>query len=283
MSNLQKLPLAQLIKTGAIKDRFAQLLGHRSNIFATSIINATKDNPQLQKAEPLSIIQCALVAASLNLEVDKNLGQAWIVPYGQKAQFQIGWKGWVQLALRSGQFSKINVQNVYEGQLKEFNPFTEEIELDHTAKTSDEVVGYFAYFKLVYGYTKSLYWSKEEVEKHGARFSKTFGSKYGVWKTDFDAMARKTVLKNILSNWAPLDVNMQHAAKSDSRVINDAQSMDVDTSDEIFDDAVEVEDTAVIAPNIEEKIDSNFDLPSETAKKAKATKQPNTDPLGAED
>lgn len=132
----------------------------------------------LQKAEPMSVISSAMVAATLDLPVDKNLGYAWIVPYGGKAQFQLGYKGYIQLALRTGQYRNINVIEVYEGELQKWDRLTEEIELDFDEKKSDKVIGYTGYFELINGFKKTVYWSKEEIEKHKKKFSKSdFGWK----------------------------------------------------------------------------------------------------------
>jgi recombination protein RecT len=155
----------------------------------------------------------------LDLPIDKNLGFAWIVPYGSRAQFQLGYKGFVQLALRTGQYKNINVIEVKEGQLKAFNPLTEELELDFNEKESEKVIGYAAYFKLSNGFEKTVYWSIEKVKAHAKRFSKTFNN--GPWKTDFDEMAKKTVLKNTLRRWGILSIEMQTAFKTDQAAIND--------------------------------------------------------------
>ncbi|WP_199775458.1 recombinase RecT, partial [Microbulbifer pacificus] len=142
-----------------------------------------------------------------------NLGYAWIVPYGGKAQFQLGYKGYIQLALRTGQYRNINVIEVYEGELKSFNRLTEEIELDFENRESDKVIGYTGFFELINGFRKTVYWSKEEIEKHKKKFSK---SDFG-WKNDWDAMAKKTVIRNMLNKWGILSVDMQKGMVEDNR------------------------------------------------------------------
>jgi recombination protein RecT len=166
----------------------------------------------LQKAEPMSVISSAMIAATLDLPVDKNLGYAWIVPYGGRAQFQLGYKGYIQLALRSGQYRFINVTPIHEGELKKWNPLTEEIEIDFEERKSDVIVGYAAYFELLNGFRKTIYWTREQVEKHRKKFSK---SDFG-WKNDWDAMAMKTVLKSLLSKWGILSIEMQKAVIEDN-------------------------------------------------------------------
>lgn len=207
------LPLKELLNTPTMKKRFEELLQSRAPQFITSIINLYNSDPALQKCEPMSIISSALVAASLNLPIDRNLGYAWIIPYNdgksktKKAQFQLGYKGYIQLALRTGQYRYINAIPVYEGELKKWNRLTEEIELDFEAKKSDVVIGYAGYFELINGFRKTVYWTKEQIELHRKRFSK---SSFG-WDNDYDAMALKTVIKNMLSKWGILSIEMQQA------------------------------------------------------------------------
>lgn len=201
------ITLKALLNSDSVKKRFEEVLGKRSQQFATSILNLYNSETQLQKCEPMSIISSAMVAASLDLPVDKNLGYAWIIPYGNRAQFQLGYKGYIQLALRTGQYKHINVIEVYEGELQKWNRLTEEFEIDFDKKVSDNVVGYAAYFELINGFKKTVYWTKEEVERHRKRFSK---SDFG-WKNDWDAMAKKTVLKNMLAKWGILSIEMQKA------------------------------------------------------------------------
>jgi recombination protein RecT len=162
-----------------------------------------------------------------------------MVPYNKRegqgtrklAQFQLGWKGLVQLAMRTGQYKTINTAEVYEGELVGENRFTGEYEFNPKGKQSDKIIGYMAYFKLLNGYEKTLYWPKEKVEYHAKRFSKTFGSDYGIWNTDFDSMAMKTVLKALLSKFGILSVEMQTAIISDQAEIKDVDSMDVSYPD----------------------------------------------------
>ena len=171
------------------------------------------------------------MAATLDLPINQNLGFAWIVPYGNAAQFQMGWKGYVQLANRTGQYKAINVTEVYENQFTSFNRLTEELDADFSIVGSGSVVGYVAYFKLLNGFEKTVFWTTEEVKQHGAKFSKTFNQANGVWKTNFDAMAKKTVLKNTLAKWGILSIEMQNAVIADSAIINDVETLDVEYVD----------------------------------------------------
>jgi recombination protein RecT len=211
--------LKGLLASPTLKKRFEEILDKRAPQFMTSIVNLYSSDQTLQKCEPMSVISAAMVAATLDLPVDKNLGYAWIVPYGNKAQFQIGYRGYIQLALRTGQYKSINVIEVYEGELKKWNRLTEELEIDFDAKTSDAVIGYAAYFELVNGFRKTVYWTKEQVEKHRQKYSKSGHS----WKENYDAMAMKTVLRNMLAKWGILSIEMQNAFNEDEKEVREVK------------------------------------------------------------
>lgn len=210
-----------LLNSPAVMKRFEEVMGKRANQFTSSILNLYNSEKMIQKAEPMSVISAAMVAATLDLPVDKNLGYAWIVPYGGKAQFQLGYKGYIQLALRTGQYRNINVIEVYEGELKKWDRLTEELELDFENRKSDKVIGYTGYFELINGFRKTVYWSKEEIEKHKKKFSK---SDFG-WKNDYDAMAKKTVIRNMLNKWGILSIDMQKAYVEDVSVPSQRQEV----------------------------------------------------------
>ncbi|WP_144498715.1 recombinase RecT [Bacillus pumilus] len=221
----QGTTLKSLLSSPTVMNRFEEVLGKRAPQFTTSILGLYNSEKMLQKAEPMSVISSAMVAATLDLPVDKNLGYAWIVPYGGKAQFQLGYKGYIQLALRTGQYKFINCIPIREGELQKWNPLTEELDIDFEKRKSDSVIGYAAYFELLNGFRKTSYWPKVDVEKHKKRFSK---SDFG-WKNDWDAMALKTVLKAILSKWGILSVEMQSALKEDG----EEQRERIDITDEM--------------------------------------------------
>lgn len=213
----QSLGLKGLLSAPTMKKKFEEIQGKRAPQFMTSLLNIYSNDSYLQKADPMSIVTSAMVAATLDLPIDKNLGYAWIVPYydkklgGQAAQFQLGYKGYIQLALRTGQYKAINVIEVREGELIKWNRLTEELELDLEATESDEVIGYCGYFRLTNGFEKTVYWTKADIEAHKKKFSK---SDFG-WKNDWHAMAKKTVLRNLLSKWGILSIDMQTAATTD--------------------------------------------------------------------
>lgn len=217
--NPNDLPVKELLGSISFKKRFEEILDKRAPQFMASIVNLVNSDTGLQQCQPISVIQSCVMAATMNLPIDKNLGYAWIVPYKNKATFQIGYKGYIQLALRSGQYRAINVIDVHEGELIEWNPLTEEFKIDFKQKTSDAIIGYAGYFELLNGFRKAVYWSKEDIQGHRRRFSKTKSG--GVWDTDFDAMARKTVIRNMLSKWGILSIDMQMAESLETRQEDD--------------------------------------------------------------
>lgn len=219
-----QLATKQFFNSPSVKQKFEELLGKNAPSFITSVLQIVNSNALLQKAEPASVFNAAATAATLNLPINNNLGFAYIVPYGNKAQFQLGYKGFIQLAQRSGQFQKISATPIYEGQVKSADPLTG-YEFDFTKRDSNIVIGYAAYFRLLNGFEATLYMTVDEVKAHGQKYSKTF--KNGTWQTDFDAMATKTVIKLLLSRYAPLSIDMQKAIVSDQAVINDYNTSDV--------------------------------------------------------
>ena len=213
----------------AVVNRFTEVMGERSKQFVTSILSIANDNKLLANANPQSIMQAAMKAATLNLAIEPSLGFAYIVPYGQQAQFQLGYKGLIQLAIRSGQIRNINSGVIYENQFKSFDTFFEKLEVDFTIKGSGNVVGYFATLELVNGFKKLIYWDYDRVYAHGKRFSKSFAK--GPWKTDFDAMAQKTLLKALIGTYAPLSQEMEQAVVFDNQT-EDKISQPVDVTPE---------------------------------------------------
>lgn len=210
---------ADFLKKDSIQLRFHELMQNRAPQFLTSILALYNNDAALRKADPVSIVQSAMIAASLDLPIEKNFGYAWIIPYKNwktnetKAQFQMGYKGYIQLALRSGQYEKINVITVYEGQLVDWDDLTENFVYDRTQKKSDKVIGYAAFFKLLSGFVKTVYWTKEEVERHRIEFNKAKNPEElsGAWASNYNAMAMKVVLNNLLKKWGILSVDLRTA------------------------------------------------------------------------
>ena len=236
------LTTKSLFERDDVKSKFSEMLGKRATSFITSVLQIAAQNSQLAKADPMSIYQAAAVAATLDLPLNANLGFAYIIPFNTSfknekgtwdkkcvAQFQMGYKGFIQLAQRSGQFKSIYASAIYEGQIVSENPL-EGYEFDFTKK-GDKVIGYAAKFKLLNGYEATMYMTIEQLKKHGLKYSKTFGNDKGLWNTDFEGMAIKTVLKLLLSKFAPLSVDMQRAVITDQAVINNHETIDVTYSD----------------------------------------------------
>lgn len=225
-----RLTVKNLFAKDEVKNKLQEILGKRSTQFVTSVLQIVNSNELLKNADPMSVYNSAMLAATLDLPLNNNLGFAYIIPYNNKgkveASFQIGYKAFVQLAQRSGQFKTISAAPIYEGQIVSENPLTG-YEFDFSKKTSEKIIGYAAYFELLNGFQKTIYRSNEELEKHAKRFSQTYRKGFGLWKDDFHSMALKTVLKEILSKYAPLSVEMQKAVVSDQAVVKDAETMDV--------------------------------------------------------
>ena len=234
MSNL--VQVKEIFGRDSVIKSLKAMIGSKAQGFATSVLSAVNNNKLLQAADANSIYTSAMVAASLDLPINPNLGFAAIVPYGRSAQFQIMTRGLIQLAIRSGQYAKICNSIVYDGQLVNQNPFTDDYEFDFNAKKSDKVIGYVAYFRTIGGFEKYFYMTKEEAEAHGKKYSKSYDS--GVWKTGFDSMALKTVLKLLLSKYGILSIEMQRAitldqaeVKGEINTIEDIDSAEVSYND----------------------------------------------------
>jgi len=224
-----------------VKKRFSDVLGEKAPQFMTSITNAIGNSNQLQKCDANSIMSSALVAATYDLPIDSNLGFAALVPYwdskskSYKAQFQMMYKGFVQLAIRSGVYENMNVSEVYEDELISYNPITGELQFisDFSECTQrrdgkkDKVIGYYAWFRLLTGFKKELFMTTEECRNHATQYSASYKKDLeknwtsSKWSTDFEAMAKKTVLKLLLSRWGVLSVEMQRAIQDDQKVYDE--------------------------------------------------------------
>lgn len=234
-NNTKVSGIKQLLDMDKYKKRINEIMGKKAAPFMASIVNVS-NLPSLKDAEPNSIISSAIVAATLDLPIDQNLGFAYIVPYNtkegnsyvKKAQFQMGYRGYIQLAMRTGQYKTINAIEIYKGEIKRVNRLTGEIEFndDEDLIDRDTVVGYMAYFKLLNGFEKTLYMTKEEMDKHAKKYSQSYSSSKkwvvdsSLWTTDFDGMAIKTVIKRLLSKYGILSVEMQNAITNDQAVMN---------------------------------------------------------------
>ena len=244
-SNVGKNTLKALVNADVTKKKFQEMLGNKAAGFLTSLINTTNGNAQLQQADPNSILKAGAIAATLDLPIDPNLGFAYIVPYNNKgkneAQFQMGYKGFVQLAIRTGQYKRINVTELYEGQFESYDPITDELKYNLDNRLSDEITHYVAYFQTINGFEKYNVMSKEEIENHAKKFSKTYSYKGSSWQTNFNTMAKKTVLKLLLSKFGILSIEMQTAQKADQAVIREFDKNNIEV--EYVDNENNVNDT----------------------------------------
>lgn len=233
-----------LLERPEVQKKFIEMLGDKAAGFTTSVLSAMNQNDMLRNAEPNSVYMSALMAASVNLPINSNLGFAYIIPYNVKtptgyvvkAQFQIGYKGFKQLALRTGEFSRITETDVREGELVENNRLTGEIRFDwiqdEAERLQKKIIGYVSYFRLNNGFESTFYMSLEKVTEHAKKYSQSFKKNYGVWKDDFDSMAMKTVCKLNLSKNAPLSIEHLHKAiAADQGVIKDAETLDIEYVD----------------------------------------------------
>ena len=236
--------LRELFNNPIIKTKIEQLVGKNSATFATSVMQIANSNTMLRTADPTSIFNAACMAATLNLPLQNGLGFAYIVPFKNnkerkvEAQFQIGYKGFIQLAQRSGQFKRLVALPVYKNQLlkKDFiNGF--EFDWEQEPEKDENPIGYYAYFKLVNDFSAELYMSHDDIVKHAQRYSQTFKKGFGVWHDNFESMALKTVLKLLLSKQAPLSVEMQQAVLADQAIVKDAKDGEFDYPDNHIQDA----------------------------------------------
>jgi recombination protein RecT len=229
--------LKSVLARDEVKKRMREILGKRSEQFGAALVQIVNQNYSLQKCDPNSILGVAMTAAALDLSVDPNLGEAHIVPYGDKATFQIGYIGFNQLAMRSGQYKNLGWKVVHEGELKRWEELSGELEVD-SSNPNGAVVGYAAKFKLINGFERGLYWTTEQCKKHAEKYSKAYkaginnaNKRDSVWWTDFDRGALKTVLKMLLKLWGPKSIQMQKAMKMDEAQIIDADSEIVEYPD----------------------------------------------------
>lgn len=237
MSNqvVKQQTIAAFLNRQNTREYLESILRERTGQFITSLVSMTNLTPQLAACDPKTLLSCGLKATSMNLPLDNNLGFAYAIPYNNKktgvteAQFQLGYRAFVQLAQRSGQYKTINVIDIRRGEFISWDTLTEELKLepinDPVKREAQPVVGYAGVFVLQNGFRKTTYWTRERAEKHAKRFSKTFAS--GPWQTDFDSMAKKVVLKDLLSKWGPLTTEMQEAITYDQAVIREENGQEV--------------------------------------------------------
>lgn len=226
-----QLTIQQYIKLPEVEARIQQRLKDNANEFIISLSNLVMQNTLIAKCEPKSLLMAAMQAAAMKLPINPSLGFAYVIPYRQKdgsylAQLQLGYKSFIQLAVRSGQFKTINVSDIREGELGDTDRLTGEIKFTWLREKREEakIIGYIAYMELVTGFKKVLYMSNQELEQHAGKYSQSYKSNratMNLWRDEFGTMASKTVLKLLLSRFAPMTTDMQTAQVSDQAVVTD--------------------------------------------------------------
>lgn len=227
----QNQGLSAYLTSDAVRKRINDVVGGKDGQrFISSIVSAVNANESLKECTPQSIFSAALLGESLKLSPSPQLGQYYLVPFngkekGKNAQFQLGYKGYIQLAIRSGQYKKLNVLAIKDGELVRFDPLTEEIEVnlieDEEVREEAKTTGYYAMFEYTNGFRKAIYWSKKKMEAHAKKYSKSYCKSSSVWQTNFDAMAYKTMLRQLISKWGIMSIDMVSALDADMAVINE--------------------------------------------------------------
>lgn len=247
----QKKGITSFLSSEAVKKQINDVVGGKNGQqFIASVVSAVNNTPALMECTNQSILSAALLGQALNLSPSQQLGQYYLVPYndrekGKVAQFQLGYKGYIQLAIRSGQYKKLNVVSIKEGELIKFNPLEEEIEVrlieDEEEREQAETIGYYAFFEYVNGFKKAIYWSKKKMENHALKYSagyrndKNKGTAYTFWAKDFDGMAYKTLLRQLISKWGIMSIDLVTAMDADMAVINEDGTREYVDNKEIID------------------------------------------------
>lgn len=272
--NQQASGLTAYLAKDAVRNQINSVVGGKNGPrFISSIVSAVQVNPALQECTNSSIVSAALLGESLNLSPSPQLGQYYMVPYdnrskgAKEAQFQLGYKGYIQLAIRSGQYKKLNVLAIKEGELIGFDPLNEEIDvsliLDEEKREAAPTIGYYAMLEYTNGFRKALYWSRAKMEAHAKKYSPGYkrdlekGTCWTFWAKDFDDMAYKTMLRQLISKWGIMSIELQSAINADMAVVHEDGTMDyVDNGPEDV-----YTDYTVTEPN-------NSDQPAEEAEQA---------------
>lgn len=244
----QKASIGAYLNNDAVKNQINKMLGSEKQgaRFISSLVSAVTVNPALSECDNKTLVNAALLGTTLNLSPSPQLGQFYMVPFNDRkngrvvAQFQLGYKGYLQLAIRSGQYKKLNVLPIKEGELESYDPLNEEIKVnlidDEEKREKAKTIGYYAYFEYLNGFRKAMYWSREKMEAHAQKYSKGYAAHkgYTFWEKDFDAMACKTMLRQLISKWGIMSIDMQTAYLADegamSKDVGDFGTVDyVDT------------------------------------------------------
>lgn len=265
----------------AVREQINKVVGSKNGTrFISSIVSAVNNNTMLQECTNSSILSGALLGESLNLSPSPQLGQYYLVPFKDKnkgttlAQFVLGYKGYLQLAIRSGQYKKINVLSIKEGELVRYDPLNEEIEVnlieDEEEREKAPTIGYYAMFEYVNGFKKAMYWSRAKMEAHALKYSagyaadKRKGNQYTFWSKDFDGMAYKTMLRQLISKWGIMSIDLVTAIDADMAIVNEDGSKSYVEVEEEVNNYTENEPEKIIDGEVVEKAeeakeDSNQD------------------------
>lgn len=240
LANRQQPKFSAIISSDGYKRMINNTLGDpaRAARFVTAITSAVSTNPDLQTCDAATIVSAGLLGEGLNLSPSPQLGQYYLVPYNDRkngrkvAQFQLGYKGYIQLAIRSGQYRKLNVLPIKQGELISFDALNEEINVrlidDERAREEAPTIGYYAMFEYTNGFRKAIYWSREKMNSHAERYSAGYKAHkgYTFWEKDFDGMACKTMLRQLISKWGIMSIDMQKAIESDMGVLSNSGTVD---------------------------------------------------------
>ena len=257
IAEAKKLTFSALINAESTQKAIFNTLqsAERTKTFTSSLVSAVSSNPMLQNCDGISIISAALLGEALDLSPSPQLGHYYLVPYDDnktgttKAQFQMGWRGFWQLAIRSGQYKAMNAEAVKEGELVSYNPVTEEMVLrpieDPEEREKAETIGYYAYFELLNGFRKEMYWSKKKMESHANKYSKAYRAKkgYSFWEKSFDEMALKTMYRQLIGKYGIMSIQMQKAFINDMSVHS---TIDPQASAEEYPDGIDLATGEVI-------------------------------------
>lgn len=259
VSQAQKPKFTAVINSDGYKRMINNTLGNPNKAarFVTAITSAVSTNPALAECDASTIVSAGLLGEGLNLSPSPQLGQYYLVPFNDRkngrkvAQFQLGYKGYIQLAIRSGQYKKLNVLPIKAGELISFNPLDEEIEVrlidNEVERENAETIGYYAMFEYVNGFKKAMYWSKDKMYSHAEKYSMGFKAHkgYTFWEKDFDGMACKTMLRQLISKWGIMSIELEKAYTSDMGVISDGGNVDyIDSPSENNENTSEIPTTA---------------------------------------
>lgn len=275
----QKTGLTAYLTNDAVKNQINNVVGGKNgDRFIASIVSAVQVNSDLQECTNPSILSAALLGESLKLSPSPQLGQYYMVPFRnnkkgcKEAQFQLGYKGYIQLAIRSGQYKKLNVLAIKEGELVRFDPLNEEIEVnlidDEEVREEAKTIGYYAMFEYTNGFRKAMYWSKKKMEAHALKYSKGYAAKkgYTFWEKDFDGMAYKTMLRQLISKWGIMSIDMQNAMESDMAVIHEDGTKD-------YADTVS-EENIVLDQDLQEAVEETPEPEKQEPQKETAKEEP---------